>query len=225
MVVHVAVRAKMCQSLDQVIVCTDSEEIADVCKRFEIDSCMTQSHHQTGTDRIGEAVKNLGLAANSVIVDIQGDEPLINPHTIDQLITKFTSSKYDIMLPYLEFNERSNINIVKLVERQGRIIFMSREDIPSCAFKSVPLKKHLSIVAFRITALEKFCNLPASELEKIENVELLRAIENDISIGTFAVDHESFSVDVQSDLDRANQIMPIDPLYQQYVKSLQDSSL
>jgi 3-deoxy-manno-octulosonate cytidylyltransferase (CMP-KDO synthetase) len=220
MVVHVAMRAQMAEKLHSVIVCTDSQEIADVCQRFKIAVCITQAHHHTGTDRIGEAAAILNLDPKSIVIDIQGDEPLIDPNVIDLLIDRFSESDHDIMLPYLEFADRRNINVVKIAEHHGRVLFMSREDIPSSAYNSVPLKKHLSVVAFRNESLRNFCSMAASPLEKIENIELLRAIENGLSIGTFPVKQESFSVDIFHDLWRANQIMHTDKFYKIYVKNL-----
>ncbi len=216
MVIHVAMRARMSKKLDEVIVCTDSIEIARVCFDHQIKCCLTGAFHANGTERIAEAAKILRLTEGDVIVDIQGDEPLIRPESIDLLVDKFQKNNYEIMLPYLRFGDVGNKNIVKISESKGKILYMSRSDIPYPFTTSTFLKKHLSIIAFTYKALEKYSKLPKGDLEKIESIELLRGLEAGMSIGTFEVEHETFSVDIKDDYERAIRAMRNDDLYRKY---------
>ncbi len=216
MVIHVAKRAKLSKKLTDVIVCTDSLEIASECFSHDIKCCLTGSYHTNGTERIAEAARIMKLSDKDVVVDIQGDEPLIHPDSIDRLVTNFMGSDYDLMLPYIASKDQNNINIVKITEVSGRVLYMSRSDIPCNFTQNQLLKKHLSIIAFNNKTLQLYSSKPKSELEKIESVELLRAIEMGMNIGTFLEEDETFSVDVQADYERAVRVMRDDKLYENY---------
>jgi len=216
MIIHVAKRSKFSKKASLVSVCTDSLEIVEECIKYGINCIITKKSHTNGTERISEAVKNINTHDDDVVIDVQGDEPLIHPETIDKLITKFIKSKFDIMLPYLETNDMKNINIVKLSTVGNEVIYMSRADIPFPFSNDRKLKKHLSIVAFKTSALKKYSTLKKSRLENIESIELLRAIENKLKIGTFKENLNSFSVDVNSDYQKANRKMQNDKLFTKY---------
>lgn len=216
MIVHVAKRAQFSKLLSDVIVCTDSLEIAHECFSNKIKCCLTGNYHSNGTERIAEAARIMNLSENDFIIDIQGDEPLINPETIDTLVAKFISSDFDLMLPYILLMERNNKNIVKVVESKKQIIYMSRSDIPFNFSKDEPLKKHLSVIAFKNKSLQLYANNPRSPLEKIESIELLRAIELGMKIGTFEEKKETFSVDVRDDYEKSIRAMREDTLYLKY---------
>ena len=216
MVIHVAKRAAMSDLVDRVIVCTDSLDIVEVCNEYSVDCILTKKKHGNGTERIAEAIHYLDINDDDVIIDVQGDEPLINPNTIDKLVLRFKKSKFDIMLPYIEINDTGNRNIVKLAAVNDEIIYMSRMDIPCPFSKERKLKKHLSIIAFTVKALKNYSGFKKTELEKIESIELLRALENNLTIGTFKEEVESFAVDVLDDYHKANRCMRDDVLYDRY---------
>lgn len=216
MVIHVAMRAKMSKRLHEVIVCTDSIDIARVCFDYKVKSCLTASFHSNGTERVAEAARILKLEHNDIIIDIQGDEPLIRPESIDLLVDNFQESSYEIMLPYIKFNDSANKNVVKISESNGRILYMSRSDIPYPFTEGALLKKHLSVIAFTHEALIKYSYLPKGILERVESVELLRALEAGMSIGTFEVAFETFSVDIEADYQRAIRAMGNDDLFRSY---------
>jgi 3-deoxy-manno-octulosonate cytidylyltransferase (CMP-KDO synthetase) len=218
MVIHAAIRASLSRKLSEVIVCTDSPEIAEACFIHGVKVFLTRADHLNGTERIGEFVEALDLHPTDILIDIQGDEPLVSPDVIDALISHFENSNYDIMLPYILGTPEGSLNYVKIVETNGRVLFMSRADIPISFAKDRKLKKHLSIIAFTPNALKAFCKTPPSEYELIESVELLRALELNLSIGTFQVEQESFSVDTREDYERAIRVMRTDPLYKLYEK-------
>lgn len=216
MIVHVAKRTALSKSVDKVVVCTDSIEILLQCFKYEIKCILTKKEHNNGTERIAEAAGYLNASCNDILIDVQGDEPLIRPDTIDRLVENFKSKKFDIMLPYIETSDSNNSNIVKISTVGNKVIYMSRSDIPYPFSKNVKLKKHLSIIAFTLSALEKYSLIKKTDLEKTESIELLRAIECGFKIGTFREDNESFSVDVIEDYLKANREMRSDKVYEKY---------
>lgn len=216
LIVHTMKRSTLASSLDEVYVCTDSTAIARVVEEHGGKVLMTGSHHVNGTERIAEAMK--GLKADYVI-DIQGDEPLINPEHIDAVaLEHHRHPEWDILVPSLPISQPESPHLVKIVhDANMRIMFMSRAVIPQ-AFRQRPpfYLKHLSIVSFRPQALARFAALPPSPMETSESVELLRALENGIPIGTMMLDGSSFSVDVQDDYVRVQIQMAQDAVRRRY---------
>lgn len=214
MVVHVAKRAKLAQSLDRVIVCTDSYKIVEVCRRYKIHSCLTSMHCTNGTERIAEAAEVMNINTDDIIIDIQGDEPLVNPDTIDRVADFTAKNEFEVVVPYLEMSGDQDFNRVKIVSSGNRVVYMSRKNVPHEFVNKTTLKKHLSIVGFKYPALLAFAEHPPTELECVEGVELLRAIEIGISVGTFQEFGESLSVDSPDDYKRALRMMQKDPIFQ-----------
>jgi len=216
MVIHVAKRALLCKSLDIVAVCTDSLNIIEECVRHNVNCILTKSEHTNGTERIAEAIDSLNISDSDIVIDIQGDEPLISPNTLERLIVNFKKNEFDIMLPYIETNDTNNNNIVKISTTGNKILYMSRQDIPLSFSNKRALKKHLSVIAFHKKSLKKYSSLGRSNLEKTESIELLRAIENNLKLGTFKEDHESISVDVIEDYRKVQRCMEGDEFYKKY---------
>lgn len=216
LVVHTMKRAMLVKSLTAVFVCTDSEEIAAAVTAHGGQAIMTSSHHVNGTERIAEAMR--GLSADYV-VDIQGDEPLINPDHIDMVVEEHVRHPdWDILVPSLPTSKPESHHIVKIVHDVGmRVVFMSRATIPH-PFRQRPayFLKHLSIVSFRAAALARFASLPPSPMELCENVELLRAIENGMAVGTMLLEGVSFAVDVHDDYVRVQVQMTEDAVRKRY---------
>jgi 3-deoxy-manno-octulosonate cytidylyltransferase (CMP-KDO synthetase) len=217
LVVHTAKRAKLAQSLDAVYVCTDSNEIQQACSEHGIDSILTPGKYQNGTERIASVANSMN---SDYIVDIQGDEPLINPAHIDIVSSVISSVEFahEIALPVLRVPYSAGESIVKVQASQsGRVMTLSRSSIP-CRYAETThfVNKHLSIVGFTSSVLSRYSEIPPSPYEVIESIELLRYLENDISIGSFCLQGDSFSVDIQDDLDRARAAMRIDPFRGSY---------
>lgn len=215
MIVHVAKRAALAKSLDHVVVCTDSDRIASICTEYSIDVCLTSCDCRNGTERIFEAAKSMRCKSNDLIIDIQGDEPLIDPFSIDSVVamTREKRVQYDVFLPHLNVCPVGNHNVVKVISSGDTVIYLSRSDAPYAFSKEAVLKKHLSVIGFTFEALEFFCNSPEGELERVEGVELLRALESGLRIYTFPVLGDSFSVDVKEDFDRAEKALEHCPLF------------
>lgn len=215
-VVHTFKRAQLSKNLDDLIVCTDSHKIKKVVEKHGGKCLITSKKHINGTERINEVAKKLKA---KLIVDIQGDEPLLNPKHIDQVIKFHVKNfHFDIILPTLRFRSPESKNIVKVVSNSNnRVLYLSRSPIPF-SFKKKPkfYNKHLSIISFKPQALKKYCQLKETYLEKIEGIELLRAIENNLSIGTFSIKSDTFSVDIKEDYLRAIQAFKKDKFKNAY---------
>ena len=216
-IVHTLKRAQLSKKLDRVIVCTDSKRIVEVVKKSGGEAIMTSKNHKNGTERIAEVAKKFNP---KLIIDVQGDEPLVDPKDIDKVIDFHLKNKnFDIVVPSMisKVNSKSQ-NLVKVVfSETGRILYFSRALIPHDFKNNKPIYfKDLSIVSFLPKALQKFSKTKMGKLEKIEGIELIRALEIDLKLGTFVSKGTSFSVDVNDDLLRAINIMPHNIIRKKY---------
>jgi 3-deoxy-manno-octulosonate cytidylyltransferase (CMP-KDO synthetase) len=216
LVVHTMKRAQLSESLDDVYVCTDSEEIGEAVIKHGGKYIMTSSGHINGTERIAEASKDMEV---DLIVDIQGDEPLIDPAHIDIVVKKhFERPEWDILIPSLPVTKPESPHIVKVIhDINFKIVYLSRAVVPQ-PFRRRPsyYLKHLSIISFRSEALQKFASLSPSSLELAEGIELLRALENGLILGTVILDGSSFSVDIEEDYIKAKEQMLKDEIRKRY---------
>lgn len=216
MIVHTMKRAQLSKKLDEVIVCTDSHFIYKEIIKYGGNCLMTSKKHKNGTERIAEVARKIKA---DLYVDIQGDEPLINPFHIDKLISfHLKNQEYEIVVPYIKFKSKKNDkNIVKIVSSKNKVIYFSRSYSPFF-FKSKTkfLKKHLSIISFKRKSLLDFSQNKKTYLEKLESIELMRAIENNQSIGTFELKGKSFSVDVKKNYLHVLKYMGNDEFFKKY---------
>ncbi len=213
MVQHVYERVKRAQTVHRVMVATDDQRIMDAVTAFGGEARMTRSDHRTGTERIAEVAVH---EAGDVFVNVQGDEPLIDPVAIDtavgalleepqaQISTVATLIRHagDIMDP----------NVVKTVlDFDGNALYFSRAPIPWIRDTQqkvhVNYWKHLGLYVFQREALLEFPTLPQGELEKIEQLEQLRWLENGWNIRVAEVAHDAVSVDVPEDVARVEKLM------------------
>jgi 3-deoxy-manno-octulosonate cytidylyltransferase (CMP-KDO synthetase) len=214
MILHVAKRAQLSKNLDRVIVCTDSHIISEICVDNQIEVVLTKSFHTNGTERIAEAAVTLQLSKDTIVVDIQGDEPLLKPYMIDNVAQYLIENKqFDIVVPFIEIFGEENFSRVKLVTSESNVVYMSRRNIPYPFLKDTVYKKHLSIIAFRMGALLKFAKSKSTPLENIEGIELLRAIEIGLKVGTFEEFGETLAVDTQEDYERVQRLMTRDEIH------------
>lgn len=213
MIVHVARRSMLAEGVTDVVVCTDSVEILLACETYKVPVCLTKSVHRNGTERIAEAADTLGIGPGAIIVDVQGDEPLVKPEYIEQVAEFVRTTDYTCVVPHQWMDEYDNLNRVKMVCAGDRIVYFSRRDIP-CAFGDAqgPLRKHLSIIGFRRSGLDRYLSSPPTPLEITERIELMRLIEIGEPIGTFLQEGNSVSVDTQEDYELACRMMERDPL-------------
>jgi 3-deoxy-manno-octulosonate cytidylyltransferase (CMP-KDO synthetase) len=213
MVQHVYERAKRAITVQRVIVATDDQRIVDAVKGFGGEARMTRADHRTGTERIAEVAAH---EHGKVFVNVQGDEPLIDPVAIDtavaalleeppaQIATVATAIRHagDIMDP----------NVVKTVlDFDSNGMYFSRAPIPwvrdSKQDIHVKYWKHLGLYVFDRDALLEYPTLPQGDLEKIEQLEQLRWLENGWKIRVAEVEHDAVSVDVPEDVERVEKLM------------------
>jgi len=206
MIQHVYQRA--CQSqAGAVYVATDDDRIAAVVRGFGGDVVMTSRDHQSGTDRIQEVAVKLGLPESAVVVNVQGDEPLILHETINQVaanLEKHADAGISSLFHTIQNStEWMNPNAVKLVtDAQGYALYFSRAPIPWQDGDSISAKRHIGIYAYRVATLNRFVEWPRSLLEVNERLEQLRAMHNGVRIiMDEAVVHVPAGVDTQDDLD------------------------
>ncbi len=207
-------RACACQSLDLVVVATDDQEIYDCARSFGAEVVMTQVEHPTGTDRIAEAASNYPTA--EYIINIQGDEPLIEAELVDALAhTLQDCGNYDIVTAANELNpeELDDPNYVKVVlNTQGGALYFSRSAIPYRRQPTPSLKnyRHKGVYGFTKQALQRFVALPEGQLEQAEQLEQLRALENGMSI------HVTITEDTSIGLDSPEQVPLIESLLKNF---------
>lgn len=221
MIIHVSLRAKLCKNVDNIVVCTDSPEICWECEKYNIEVCMTKSEHKNGTERISETVNIMNIGNDDIIVDLQGDEVFVKPKDIEKVFLETEKSKFDCIVPYQKLYEMNNPNRVKIIETDRQILSMTRADAPFYFGKQKQyLKKHLSIIGFKGSLLKKFRELKTKNLEKIEKIELLRLLENDIKIGTFQMKGTTLAVDTVDDYHKSIRMMNDDLIYKKFIKNI-----
>jgi 3-deoxy-manno-octulosonate cytidylyltransferase (CMP-KDO synthetase) len=215
LVQHVVERCRLSASLADILVATDDPRIAAVAGRFAR-VVMTRDDHPSGTDRIAEVAEGESCDA---VVNIQGDEPLMDPSVIDAVAGLLAHSPMSTAAtPIRSTEELDNPNVVKVVcALDGRALYFSRRTIPylrdftgeppARQLESFPFQKHLGIYGYRRDTLLRLVRFPVSALESAERLEQLRALENGISIAVATVDHDSVGVDVPADVGRVERLM------------------
>ena len=215
LVQHVVERCQQAKAIAEVIIATDDARIRDVAEQF----CrveMTAAAHPSGTDRVAEVAARCECDA---AVNIQGDEPLIEPAVIDAVAGALATAEMSTAAtPIRKLEEYENPNVVKVVvSAAGRALYFSRRTIPylrDAASRSVteqlaafPFLKHLGIYGYRRETLLRLVKFPVSPLEAAEKLEQLRALENGIPIAVVKVDHDSVGVDVPGDVERVERLL------------------
>lgn len=210
MIQHVYERAVTSKWLSRVIVATDSEEVQSVCKRLDIDAIMTSPDHLSGTDRIHEV--NQQTRAD-IVVNLQGDEPMLCTSHIDALIRPFRLEPFTrvstLKVP-IDREEARNPNNVKVVcNVSGHALYFSRSMVPydRDGNSRIQYYKHLGLYAYHRDALDLFHSLPPSRLESYEKLEQLRFLENGIQIRVSEVSEGSIGVDTEEDLQRVRMLV------------------
>jgi 3-deoxy-manno-octulosonate cytidylyltransferase (CMP-KDO synthetase) len=206
--------ARACPQLDEVVVATDSEEVVQLCEREGWAVRMTSSALQSGTDRLHAVAQELAprLGANAIYVNIQGDEPLLQPAHIAALLKPFTREHVQVAtIKTLCTPENvNNPNAVKIVTAaDGRALYFSRATIPfdRDATGATEYWKHIGLYAYRKQALDRFAALPPSPLELTERLEQLRFLDNGIDIYAEPVHTDTIGVDTEDDLRVVEEIL------------------
>ncbi|MFA5059812.1 MAG: 3-deoxy-manno-octulosonate cytidylyltransferase [Candidatus Omnitrophota bacterium] len=213
MIWHVWNRAKQSKLLNDVIIACDDERVRKAAVEFGANAVLTSKDHTSGSDRIAEVVNPLDV---DIVVNIQGDEPLIHPSMIDDLVRLLLDDKECVMgtviKPLTDEAQLADPNIVKaIIDKNKYAIYFSRSTIPYNRNKipigEIGYYKHLGIYGYRKEFLFTFKNLPKSRLEKAEQLEQLRALEAGYKIKTVETKFDTISVDVQEDVVRVEEFL------------------
>jgi 3-deoxy-manno-octulosonate cytidylyltransferase (CMP-KDO synthetase) len=209
MLAHVYGAARGCKALHDVIVATDSSEVADLCRHHGWHSRMTSSSHRSGTERVHEVSKSVPA---DIYVNVQGDEPLACSEQIDTLLALMENVEVQVgtlKTPCAE-EDRNNPNAVKVVTNlEGRALYFSRATVPfdRDATGGVQYNKHLGFYAYRKPALDAFVKWPESDLERSERLEQLRFLDNGVNIYVAETPFDTVGVDTEEDLRRVEGIL------------------
>jgi 3-deoxy-manno-octulosonate cytidylyltransferase (CMP-KDO synthetase) len=213
MIAHVYERVRQARGVDQVIVATDDRRIADAVRQFGGEVRLTAGEHRTGTDRIAEVARDLDC---DIVVNVQGDEPLISPRMIEDVVQPLRD---DPTLPMATVRqaitdpaEYHDPHVVKVtVDTRGNALYFSRAPIPSTPAGTgaacPPCDAHIGLYAYRRAFLLQFAALPQTPLERIESLEQLRALEHGFRIRTVTTRDRSVGVDTPNDLERARDLL------------------
>ena len=211
MLEHVFERTSQARYLTGVVIATDDDRIADAARSFGAPVRMTRADHLSGTDRVAEVASS---DTAELVVNIQGDEPLIDPAAIDAAILPLVHDD-DIQMGTLKKHiedprEIGDPNVVKVVtDRSGNAIYFSRSTIPyggTGSNPSVTHYKHIGLYVYRRAFLLGYSDLPVGPLEKAERLEQLRALENGYPIRVVETEYESLGVDTPADWDRVSAL-------------------
>lgn len=213
MIEHVYRRAEKAACLSDLLVATDDLRIKEAVEAFGGKALMTSVDHQTGTDRLVEAVGHLDLGAEDIILNIQGDEPLLEPGMLDELAQPLLDDSSLVMSTLkhriTDAAEVNDPNVVKVVtDLNGFALYFSRSPLPyNRTGAQVPVFKHVGLYAYRKAFLLKYASMERTPLEQAESLEQLRALENGYRIKVVETHFQTIGVDSQSDLERINKIM------------------
>lgn len=218
MIQRVYEQASKSKLLNHICVATDNAIIHQRVLDFGGNSVLTSEHHPSGTDRVFEAATKL-KSVPDVVVNIQGDEPFIDPNTIDDLAELFIDKNTEIAsmaFPILDVEKIKNADVVKvIIDKNNKAIYFSRFPIPYLRsiseidwIKNNSFFQHIGLYAYRFDVLSKLVKLPVSSLEMAESLEQLRWIENGFSIKMALSNKPSFGIDTHEDLQKAlNQLI------------------
>jgi 3-deoxy-manno-octulosonate cytidylyltransferase (CMP-KDO synthetase) len=203
------------KNVDGVYIATDSIEIKEVCETFTNNVIITKSTHKSGTDRIGEAVSAIDC---DIVINVQGDEPFIEPSLIEALVNSFVNSEISMSSAMSKINnvkDLQNTNVVKVVtDLHNNALFFSRSLIPfprdvkeisiaNEVIEESQFFRHIGIYGYRKDFLLHFVNLKQSYLEKVEKLEQLRALENGFKIKMIEANSSLMGIDTQEDYEEA----------------------
>ncbi len=209
MILHVYRQAAATPGVDAVIVATDDERVMRAVEDGGGRACLTSSTHRTGTDRVAEVAAALDC---DIVVNLQGDEPLVHPEmihaTIEPLVRDASLEMSTVCRAMTDDDDYLNPNVVKVVrDARGMALYFSRSPIPHLRGPRPTLWKHFGLYGYRRDFLLRLAHLAPTPLEQAESLEQLRVLEHGFRIYTAVTEHDSIGVDTPEDLDRARRLI------------------
>ena len=216
MIQRVWERASQATRITRVVIATDDERILQAAAAFGGEAVLTRSEHRSGTERVAEVAVHASGAADDIFVNVQGDEPLVEPEAIDTLVEAIESepsvSVATLMVPIAKPADIMDPNIVKVVlDFDDNALYFSRAPIPWVRDTGSKVAashcKHIGLYGYRREALLEYPTLPPGELERIEQLEQLRWLENGFRIHVVETEYDAVSVDVPADVERVEKLL------------------
>lgn len=209
MIERVYEQAARCEKFFDIIVATDDIRIADVVNAFGGHVVMTSPEHSSGTERLWEVFENRDFDA---VINIQGDEPIISEKLISRIYDKLETGKYEVVTPAYHntsYEDYLSKTVVKVVMDENFLaLYFSRSPIPFVEEKDFSgFFQHIGLYGYLKNAIETFVKLPKSKLEKIEKLEQLRFLENNIHVKVFQSQYQSVGVDIPEDIGRIEKLL------------------
>ena len=215
MVLRVVERASLIPDIKGLFVATDDEKIKEVVEDAGFNAIMTSREHPSGTDRIYEAAKKVGLSKEDVVINCQGDQPLLDILSVQKMVSLFKREKDFLMTTVatpINFIEAQDPNRVKVVlDKDSRALYFSRSPIPYDRDRVFDPKercylRHLGLYCYTMELLERFVSWPVGSLEQTERLEQLRVLENGYKIGVAIIKNAPIDVDTIEDLEAVRSI-------------------
>ncbi|MGM0759040.1 MAG: 3-deoxy-manno-octulosonate cytidylyltransferase [Thermodesulfobacteriota bacterium] len=208
---HVVQRTRSCPYIHHTYLATDDSRIAKAAEALGISAIMTKTEHTSGTDRILEAAQSLSLSEDTVVVNVQGDEPCLTPQLLDQLVQPFLWPQTQVSTAArpLEPEYAPDPNLVKVARaRTGQALYFSRAPIPYARdTQQTGFLAHIGLYAFRLPVLRRFHQLGPSPLEDVEKLEQLRLLEAGIPVHVVLTEHQCYGVDRPEDVAKVEAIL------------------
>lgn len=222
MCVRVHQRAARCPLFRKVVLATDDQRIMDAAKAWNVPAVLTARSHESGTDRVLEAARILGVEPDAVVVNVQGDEPALEPRMLEELLAPFAGPQGALVqaatlaTPMSRAEAASPDRVKVVLDAGGRALYFSRASIPFSRDGGLneelregeagPLL-HIGLYALRMATLERFAALPQGVLERTEKLEQLRLLENSIPLSVALTRHKSHGVDRPEDIAHIENIL------------------
>jgi 3-deoxy-manno-octulosonate cytidylyltransferase (CMP-KDO synthetase) len=213
MIQHVVERVRIAKHPTRILVATEDQRIKDAVEKFGAEAILTRHDHRTGTDRVAEVASHL---AADIYINVQGDEPLINPGTLDAVAAAMAEDEsVQLATPCSAITHQNEImdpNVVKVVQDfDANALYFSRAPIPWVRDTGSKVAashwKHIGLYGYRRDALLEYPTLPPGELERIEQLEQLRWLENGFRIHMVETEYDAVSVDVPADVERVEKLL------------------
>ena len=224
MIEHVYIRASMSEILDDVFIATPDGEIRREVERFGGKVIMTSPKHERASDRVAEAAEEIGDC--NIVINLQGDEPLIHPEMINSAVEPLIKSKKVVcsnLVKRIETeSEYVDPNTIKVVaDRHMNALYFSREPIPTkrvLGFNNIPIYKQVCVIPFRKDFLLEYSHMEPTPLEQAESIDMLRILEHGYKVKLVESKYDTQAVDTKEDLRKVESLMKTDKLYLSYTK-------